>query len=108
MLFHNFQFLSHELLLGVSVAIEGENSDHSEKREDLHYLSFLEVLQTPILVVILFDISNETNARYVAYQGPAQGRPHLVSFYLHVLQVSCVIKSMELNLRLVFEFIRLL
>lgn len=67
MLFHNFKFLSHELLLGVSIAIEREYSNHAQKSENLHYLSFLEVLQTPVLVVILFDISNHAYACYVAY-----------------------------------------
>ena len=44
MLFYNFKFLSHELLLGVSIAIERENSDHAQESEYLHYLSLLEVL----------------------------------------------------------------
>lgn len=108
MLFYNFKFLSHELLLGVSIAIERENSDHAQESEYLHYLSLLEVLQAPVPVVILFDISNHAYARYVAYDGPAEGRPNFVSFYLHELQVTCIIEGMELNLRLVFEFIGLL
>lgn len=83
MLFYNFKFLSHELLLGVSIAIERENSDHAQETENLHYFSFFEVLQAPVLVVILFDISDHAYARYVSYQRPAQGCPYFVSFYLH-------------------------
>ena len=85
MLFHDFQFLSHEVLLSISVAIDGEYSDHWEEAANFHHFALLEMLQTIVPVTIFFDVANNTNARDVADGGPAQRRPHLVSFDLHEL-----------------------
>lgn len=68
MLLYDFEFGSDELLLGVSVPVEGEYSYHAQEGKYLHDLPLFEMLQTPILVVIFFDVSHYTYARYVAQE----------------------------------------
>ena len=81
---HDFELFAHEMLLGVSVAIERENTHSCQKPEGFHHFTFLEMPQTSIFVAVFFYIAHDPDASNVSDERPTKSGPYLVSFYLHM------------------------
>ena len=101
----DLKFTLDKGLARISVPVEREHANRAKECCSFHDLAPLQEAKCLPLIVVILDVLDDSDARNVADEGPADCSPDFIALRLHELFVSLVGELVERNLRLILIFL---